>query len=306
MAKSKALQDLTDALRARPIPLDVPWPERRRAMEEWQAGLQVPGDVLTRPVDASGVRAEWIWRPESDAERAILYLHGGGYAIGSIATHRFLMQAIGQAAGARVLGIDYRLAPENPFPAAVEDAVTSWKWLLGQGLDASRCAIGGDSAGGGLTLATLVALRDRGIALPGAAVLISPWTDLAGTGDSVRTKAAEDPMVTEEGLRMMAAAYLGGADARNPLASPLYADLRGLPPMLVQVGTAEILLDDSTRLAERAKAAGCECVLESWEDMVHVFPAFPMLAESVQAIARIGDFVRARTLATAAQAQARA
>ena len=304
MAKSEALQQLIDALRARPMSPDMSWDERRKMMEEFQAGLRLPPEVETQPVDASGVRAEWIWRPESDTDRAILYLHGGGYALGSIATHRFLMQAIGNAAGSRVLGIDYRLAPENPFPAAVEDAVSAWRWMLAQGLDAGRCAIGGDSAGGGLALATLVALRDRGVPLPGAAVLISPWTDLAGTGDSVTTKAAEDPMVTAEGLRAMAAAYLGGADARNPLASPLHADLRGLPPMLVQVGSAEILLDDSTRLAQRAQAAGCECVLESWEDMVHVFPAFPMLAESAQAIARIGDFVRARTL-LAAQARAR-
>jgi len=304
MAKSDALQQLIDALRARPIPADVSWAERRRAMEEFQAGLRIPADVLTQPVDAAGVRAEWVSCPDSDADRAILYLHGGGYALGSIATHRFLMQALGRAARARVLGIDYRLAPENPFPAAVEDAVAAWRWMLGQGLDARRCAIGGDSAGGGLTLATLVALRDRGVPLPRAAALLSPWTDLAGTGASVEGKAAEDPMVTAAGLHQMAQAYLGAADARDPLASPLYADLAGLPPMLVQVGSAEILLDDSTRLAERARAVGVEVELETWDDMVHVFQAFPMLAEAGQAIARIGDFVRARTAAAAGRTQA--
>jgi acetyl esterase/lipase len=302
MAKSQALQDLIGALRSRPIPMDVSWVDRRKAMEEWQAGLKVPPDVKTQAVDAGGVRAEWIWRPDSDLDRAILYLHGGGYAIGSIATHRYLMQGIGKTSGARVLGIDYRLAPENPYPAAVEDSVAAWRWMLGQGLDAQRCAIGGDSAGGGLTLATLVALRDRGLPLPGAAVLLSPWTDLAGTGASVKTKAAEDPMVTEAGLEMMAQAYLGSADARDPLASPLYAKLSGLPPMLIQVGSAEILLDDATRVAEKAKAAGVEVTLEPWEDMVHVFQAFPMLAEAEQAIQEIGSFVRARTSKRAAAA----
>jgi acetyl esterase/lipase len=282
--------------------MDVSWADRRKAMEEWQAGLNIPADVKTQPVDAGGVRAEWIWRPDSDLDRAILYLHGGGYAIGSIATHRYLMQSISQTSGARVLGIDYRLAPENPFPAAVEDAVTAWKWMLAQGLEPGRCAIGGDSAGGGLTLAALIALRDRGIALPGAAALLSPWTDLAATGASVKTKAAEDPMVTEAGLRAMADAYLGGADARNPLASPLYANLSGLPPLLIQVGSAEILLDDATRVAERAKSAGVEVSLEPWEDMVHVFQMFPMLAEAGPAIEKIGDFVRARTSKRAAAA----
>jgi acetyl esterase/lipase len=302
MAKSQALQELIGALRSRPIPMDVSWADRRQAMEEWQAGLKLPPEVKTQAVDAGGVRAEWIWRPESDLDRAFLYLHGGGYAIGSIATHRYLMQGIGKSSGARVLGIDYRLAPESPFPAAVEDSVAAWRWLLAQGLDARRCAIAGDSAGGGLTLATLVALRDRGIPLPGAAALLSPWTDLAGTGASVKTKANEDPMVTEPGLRMMADAYLSGADARNPLASPLYANLSGLPPLLIQVGSAEILLDDATRVAERARAAGVEVELESWEDMVHVFQAFPMLAEAGQAIEKIGAFVRARTSSRAAAA----
>jgi acetyl esterase/lipase len=303
MAKSEALQQIIGVLRSRPIPLDVSWADRRKGMEEWQAGLKVPADTRTEAVDAGGVRAEWIWRPDSDLDRAILYLHGGGYAIGSIATHRYLMQGIAAASGARVLGIDYRLAPENPFPAAVEDSVTAWRWLLAQGLDPSRCAIGGDSAGGGLALATLVALRDRGLALPGAAVLLSPWTDLAGTGASVKTKATEDPMVTEAGLRMMADAYLGGADARTPLASPLYANLTGLPPLFIQVGSAEILVDDATRVAERAKAAGVEVELESWEDMIHVFQAFPMLAEAGQAITKLGDFVRARTTARTAVAR---
>jgi acetyl esterase/lipase len=304
MAKSAALQEIIDAIRSRPIPMDVSWAERRQAMEAWQAGLKIPAEVKTQPVDASGVRAEWIWRPESDRGRAILYLHGGGYAIGSIATHRYLMQRIAQTSGARVLGIDYRLAPENPFPAAVDDAVTAWRWMLGQGLQPARCAIGGDSAGGGLTLATLVALRDRGLALPGVGVLLSPWTDLAATGASIKTKAAEDPMVTDAGLRSMADAYLAGTDPRHPLASPLYADLAGLPPLLIQVGSAEILLDDATRVAEKAKAAGAEVALEAWPDMLHVFQAFPTLAESGQAIQRIGDFVRSKTAASAAAAGA--
>jgi len=295
MAKSEALQRVINALGSLSSPPGVTWAQRRAGMEAMQKALRLPTDVGCDADMAYGVPVEWITTPDVDPDRVVFYLHGGGFTLGSIRTHRFLMQAVGRAAGAKVLGVDYRLAPEHPFPAAVEDSERAWKWLLEQGVEASRCAIAGDSAGGGLTLATLLKLRDEGLPLPSAAIGLSPWVDLSGSGDSFATKAGEDPLVTVELLRLMGEAYLGGAHPHTALASPLFADLAGLPPLLIQVGTAEILLSDSTRLAERAEAAGVAVTLETWEDMIHVFQAFPTLAESGQAIGRIGDFVRQHT-----------
>jgi acetyl esterase/lipase len=223
----------------------------------------------------------------------MLYLHGGGYVVGSIATHLGLAGRLSRAAAARVLLLNYRLAPEHPFPAAVEDATAAYRWLLGTGVKPGRIAIAGDSAGGGLTVATLVALRDAGEPLPAAGVCQSPWIDLEGAGESVTTKAHVDPLVHKDMLLKMASWYLAGANPRTPLAAPLYADLQGLPPLLVQVGTAEILLDDATRLADRARAAGVAVTLEPWEGMIHVWQLFAsILPEGQQAIDRIGAFVR--------------
>ncbi len=234
--------------------------------------------------------------PAANPARVILYLHGGGYVMGSINTHRELGQRLSRAAAARVLLIDYRLAPEHPHPAAVEDATRAYRWLLSRGVSPSRLVVAGDSAGGGLTVATLLAARDSGLPLPAAGVCLSPWVDLEGVGESMTTKAAADPLVQRDGLRRMGALYLNGQDPRTPLASPLYADLSGLPPLLIQVGTAEALLDDSTRLAERAREAGVEVDLEPWDDMIHVWQAFAaVLPEGQQAIERIGQFIRERT-----------
>jgi acetyl esterase/lipase len=200
------------------------------------------------------------------------------------------------AAGrARVLNVDYRLAPEHPHPAAVDDAVAAYRWLLATGVDAGQVVIGGDSAGGGLVVAALVALRDGGDPLPAGGFCLSPWVDLECAGETFDTKADVDPMCSREGLSEMAAAYAGGHDLRSPLVSPVHADLTGLPPLLIHVGTAETLLDDSVRLAERARAAGVEVHLEAWDDLVHVFQAFaPMVPEAVEAIDGIGAFVRDR------------
>jgi acetyl esterase/lipase len=223
----------------------------------------------------------------------MLYLHGGGYVIGSITTHRELAGRLSRAAAARVLIIDYRLAPEHPYPAAVEDATTAYRWLLQNGAMPARTVIAGDSAGGGLTVATLLALRDAGEPLPAAGVCLSPWTDMEGIGESMRTKAGVDPIVQRAGLLHFADLYLHGADPRSPLAAPLYANLQGLPPLLIQVGTRETLLDDATRLATRAQAEGVEVTLEPWEDMIHVWQLFaPLLPEGQQAIERIGEYVR--------------
>ena len=247
-------------------------------------------------VDADGVPAELLSSGGTSTGRAILYLHGGGYVIGSTATHRELARRLSVAADADVLVIDYRLAPENPFPAAVEDAVSAYRWLIGQGCEPADIAIAGDSAGGGLTVATLVSLRDQDIPLPACGVCISPWVDMEGLGESMNSRASLDPMVQREGLVGMADTYLDGADPRTPLAAPLYADLSNLPPLLIQVGTSETLYDDSTRLAERAGAAGVETSFESWEEMIHVWHLFaPMLDEGQRAIERIGEFVRAKT-----------
>ena len=271
-------------------------PEMRAGMEAMAGAAMIPADVQREKVSAGGVPAEWVVAENADRARVILYLHGGGYVIGSINTHRELGSRLSRAAAARVLLIDYRLAPEHPHPAAVDDAVSAYRWLLLQGVSPSRLVVAGDSAGGGLTVATLVALRDAGLPAPAAGVCLSPWVDLEGIGESMTTKAALDPMVQRDGLVKMAAAYLGGQSPRTPLAAPLYADLSGLPPLLIQVGTAETLLDDATRLAERARKAGVQVSLEPWEDMIHVWQAFAsMLPEGRQAIDRIGEFVKSKT-----------
>jgi epsilon-lactone hydrolase len=288
------LQQIIQMLKAQPIAGRPTVQETRANFEQMAALFPVAADVKCEQVNAGGVKSEWVTAPGADAGRAVLYLHGGGYVIGSINTHRDLAARISRAAKARVLLIDYRLAPEHPFPAAVEDSVAAYRSMLAQGLKASRIAVAGDSAGGGLTLATLVAIRDSKLATPAAAACLSPWTDLEGLGDSMKTKASVDPMVQKEALLEMAAHYLKGQNARSPLAAPLYADLAGLPPLLIQVGTAETLLDDSTRIAERARKAGVTVTLEPWENMIHVFQVFaPMLDEGQQAIDKIGEFIRA-------------
>jgi acetyl esterase/lipase len=289
---SPELQALIEMLKERPEG-DRTVPEIRQGFEEIAELWPVPADVKTQPVDANGVPSEWVAVPSSDPGNVIYYLHGGGYIIGSLNTHREFVSRLCRATGARALVADYRLAPESPFPAAVEDAVTAYRWLLGQGVDPKRTIIAGDSAGGGLTVAALVAIRDAGLELPAAAVCISPWTDMEGIGESMTTKAAVDPIIQKEFLDESAAHYMAGGDFRAPLASPIYADLSGLPPLLIHVGEAETLLDDSTRLAERAKVAGTEVTLEVWDEMIHVWHIFAsMLPEGQQAIDRIGEWVK--------------
>jgi monoterpene epsilon-lactone hydrolase len=291
------LDSLVTLLRSRPAPEKPDIGLSRAGFEKMAGVLGGAPDAKCEPVDAGGVPAEWVAAPGIDAERAVLYLHGGGYAIGSLNTHRRLAYDISAASGARVLVIDYRLAPEHPFPAAVDDAATAWRWMLAQGLDPKRIAIAGDSAGGGLTIATLVNLRDQKLGLPGCAVAISPWVDLEGLGASITGRAAQDPMVQKEGLLWMAGMYLAGKDAKTPLAAPLHADLKGLPPILVQVGTAETLLDDATRIAEKLHQAGVDVKLAIWPNMLHVFPLFaPILSEGRDGCLEIGNFIRSRTV----------
>jgi len=267
-----------------------------RAVMEEMSAFPSAGDTKCTPVSAGGVPAEWVAAPGAAEDRAVLYLHGGGYVMGSINTHREMAARLSRAAGARVLVLDYRLAPEHPFPAAVDDATAAYRWLLAQNLKPARVAVAGDSAGGGLALATLVAIRDAKLPLPAAGVCISPWTDMEGTGGSMTTKAKVDPVVQKDMLLNMAKLYLGQKDPKTPLAAPLHADLRGLPPLLIQVGASETLLDDATRVAERAKAAGVKVDLEVWDEMIHVWHLFaPMLPEGQQAIEKAGKFVREHT-----------
>jgi epsilon-lactone hydrolase len=265
----------------------------RVTVEELGARFPAAPDIQTEKVGAAGVPAEWITPPGAASDRVLLYLHGGGYMCGSIRTHRDMIARIARAAGIRALAIEYRLAPENPFPAAVQDAVAVYRWLLSRGIDSKNVVIGGDSAGGGLTVSTLVALRYTGESLPAAGVCISPWADMTNTAESLTTKATLDPCVQRDALEAFASAYLGARDRQTPLASPIYADLRALPPLLIQVGSSETILDDSIRLAERAKDAGVEATLEVWDDMIHVWHLFAsILPEGQRAIDKIGDFIR--------------
>ena len=269
---------------------DLSVKEQRAAMEASAGMFPTEADVATREVDAGGVSADWVSVSDSDADRVILYLHGGAYVIGSRNTHRGLAGRIARAAGAQVLLPEYRLAPEHPFPAAVEDATACWRWLISEGHAPERMAIAGDSAGGGLTMATLLALKAAGDPLPACAVGLSPWTDLEGTGPSTEPGAVDDPMLTREGLRTSGEQY-AAADLRNPLASPLHGELADLPPLLLQVGTREILLSDSTRFAEKARSAGVEVTLEIEEGLVHVWQMLPGVPEAQSAVERIGAFI---------------
>jgi epsilon-lactone hydrolase len=287
-------QAIVQILRSQPVLDGATILDKRTGMESMAGGAPLPDGTTVEVVDAGGVPAEWV-AVEGSGDAVVLYLHGGGYCIGSLNTHRGMAARVAGACGARALNVDYRLAPEHPHPAAVDDAVAAYRWLLGTGVAPGSVAVGGDSAGGGLVVATLLALRDGGDPLPAAGFCMSPWVDLTCTGGTFETKAGEDPMCTKEGLDEMAAAYAGEHGLEHPLVSPLQADLAGLPPLLIHVGTAEVLLDDAVRLAERARAAGVDVRLEAWDDLVHVFQAFaPMVPEAVEAIEGIGAFVRQR------------
>ncbi len=244
-------------------------------------------------VDVEGIPAEWIIPPRVTGDRTILYLHGGYYLIGSISSHRNLAGNIANAAQARALIIDYALAPEHPFPAGLENSLTAYSWLLEGGTKPEHITLVGDSAGGGLVLATLLALRERGKPLPASAVCLSPATDLTMSGESWKTNLRKEFVVDPKIARQIQPLYLKSIDPTNPLASPLYADLHGLPRLLIQVGSDEVLLCDSTSFAERARAAGVDLTLEVWPGMFHVWQfTASMIPEARRAIKRIGDFIR--------------
>jgi epsilon-lactone hydrolase len=270
--------------------------ERRAMYDRAEQVFTLPPGTTVELVTAGGRPAEWIRPAGARSDAALLYLHGGGYVIGSPRSHRHLAEAMARAAGVSCLLPDYRLAPEHPFPAAVDDALAAYRSLIEQRKIApGSIAIAGDSAGGGLTAVTLLSIRQAGLPMPCAAVCISPWTDLTCSAPSYETKAATDPLVMRPGITVMAKEYLGATDPRTPLASPVFADLRGLPPMLIQVGSEEVLLDDATRLAERARAAGVDATIEVWDSMIHVWHWFlPWLDEAQSAVDKIGAFLRGR------------
>jgi epsilon-lactone hydrolase len=296
---SQAMQDAIDAFRdQRKASADQAPP----TLDELRAGFApagrlhpVPEDVRVTEVNAGGVPAHWLAAPGADDGRVLLFLHGGGYELGSLRSEGELAARLGRASGMRVLFPEYRLAPEHPFPAAIDDVLAAWRWLrAGQDLGARSLAVAGDSAGGGLAVALLVATRDAGEALPAAAVLMSPTVDLTSSGTSMTERVDQDPFSTPALLRQLAAGYLAGADPKTPLASPLFASLAGLPPLLVQVGTADLLLSDSERLAAAAADAGVDVTLEVGEGLPHVYQLLLGTPEAAAATGRIGKFLRAR------------
>ena len=292
---SPELEQIVAMLRAIPRRENPSVVSLRRGFEAMTRLFPTAPDVTVEPADLGGVPGERVTTPGVDPTRAILYLHGGGFVMGSPATHRDLVARLTRAAGAAAWVPDYRLAPEHPFPRGIEDCVTAYRALLALGFASDRIAVAGDSAGGGLTMALLLSLRDAGLPLPAAAVCLSPRVDLTMSGASIEARGALDPWIPKEGLALMAQHYLAGGDPTAPLASPMLADLARLPPLLVQVGTAEVLHDDAMRLAERARERGVAVTFEAWEEMIHVWQAFPMLPEAHRAVARIGRFVREHT-----------
>lgn len=263
------IDELRKLFAAQPRPTN--WAERRARMDEICAIDPPPDDVAFSPVDIGSLPAEWSQAPGSDAARVLLYFHGGGYCSGSIRSHRAMVGAVGKLAGIRTLAVGYRLAPEHPYPAARDDALAAWRFLRSQGYAPQSIAIGGDSAGGNLTLATLVALRETGEAMPAAAWLVSPWSDLTMSGATLDSKAAVDPLISRDYLAGLAEAFLAGHDARDAAVSPLFADLAGLPPTLVQVGSSEVMLDDAVGIARALGAAEVPVALEIWPRMIHAW-----------------------------------
>jgi acetyl esterase/lipase len=291
MAQSE-IQAIRALLSSKPRP--VGWPERRKRIEEVGAVWPVADDVELTAVDVNGVRGEYSVVPGSDPSRVLMFFHGGGYCSGSIKSHRRLVTEAGRAARMRTLAVEYRLAPEHSFPAAYDDALTEWRFLRSQGIAAGHIAIGGDSAGAGLTLALISRLRDAHEELPACAWLISPWTDLTISGSTLASKAAIDPLIHKEYLNELADVYLpAGMNRKDPRVSPLYADFENFPPILIQVGSDETLLDDATRLAARAGAMEVAVTLEIWPHMIHAWPLWNAhLEEGRRALASAGSFIR--------------
>ena len=285
------IEDIRRLLASRPRPTSL---AERRARLDWIGQrYALPADVRVTPVSAGGVAAEWLDPPGIDPDAAVLFLHGGGYISGSLDSHRHLTAELARSCGVRGLAVGYRLAPENRFPAAFEDAVAVYRWLLGSGLPASRIAVVGESAGGGLTVALLAAAVADGAPSPACAVCIAPWVDLRNGAATMHSKAAVDPLIQKPYLDELAGLYLAGASPLDPRASPLVGELRGLPPLLIHVGSSETLLGDALALAGAAGAAEVDLRLHVWPAMIHAFLLFfPQLAAGRAAIAETAAFIR--------------
>ena len=289
-------QSETDAIRVllSSKPRQVGWPARRKRLDEIGTVWPVADDVELTAADLNGVPGEYSIVPGSDPSSVLMFFHGGGYCSGSIKSHRRLVTEAGRLAKIRTVAVGYRLAPEHPFPAAYDDALTAWRFLRDQGIAAAHVAIGGDSAGAGLTLALISRLRDAHEELPACAWLVSPWTDLTMSSSSLVSKAAIDPLIHKEYLNELAEAYLpSGVGRKDPRVSPLYADLRGFPAMLIQAGSDETLLDDAIRLAAQAGAADVAVTLEIWPHMIHAWPLWNAhLEDGRRALASAGSFIQ--------------
>ena len=274
-------------------PRPVGWAQRRERIDEVGSVWPVADDVKLSPADADSVPGEWSIVPGSDLSRVLMFFHGGGYCSGSARSHRRMVTEAGRAAKIRTLSIEYLLAPEHPFPAAYDDALTAWNFLRKQGIAAEHIAVGGDSAGGGLSIALINRLRAAGEAQPACAWLASPWTDLSMSGVTMTTKDAVDPLIHKSYLEELAAAYVPTDIGRkDPRVSPLYSDLKGFSPVLIQVGSAETLLSDSVRFAEAAGAAAVAVTLQIWPDMIHAWPMWNAHLEAGrQALASAGAFI---------------
>ncbi|HVY16459.1 MAG TPA: alpha/beta hydrolase [Rhodopila sp.] len=267
--------------------------QRRIDSDARGKSFRLPADVRVEKIDAGGVPAEWTSTPDSAADRVILYLHGGGYVFGSLDSHRHVAAEAGRQAGTRVLAIDYRLAPEHPFPAPVEDSVAAYRFLLGRGIRPGNVALAGDSAGGGLVVAAMLAIRDAGLTLPACGWCISPWVDMEARSASFTDRAETDPTVQKAGILDLAALYLNGADPRHPHAAPVYGDLRGLPPLFIQVGAVETLLDDALWLAREAGKADVPVDLQVWPEMIHVWHQYhQVLGAGRRALEAGGTFIK--------------
>jgi len=286
------IDKIRELLASKPRPTG--WEERRQRINEVGSTWPVASDITCLPAEFSGVKAEWTSAPEADPTRVLLFFHGGGFCSGSLISHRRLASEAGRAAGIRCLAVDYRLAPEHPFPAALEDALRTWLALRRSGIEARHIAVAGDSAGGALSVALANELHDAGETSPGCLWLISPWTDLTLSGATLTSKDADDPLIHKPYLEELAAAYVAGRiERRDPRVSVLFADLKNLPPTLIQVGSAETLLSDATRFAEAAGSADVDVTLEIWPRMIHAWPLWNGgLAEGQAAIDRAGAFIR--------------
>ncbi|MBV9317839.1 MAG: alpha/beta hydrolase [Gammaproteobacteria bacterium] len=283
---------IRDLLSSKPRP--VGWAARRGRLDEIGGMWPVAPDVTLIPADVDGIPGEWSTVPGSDSSRVLLFFHGGGYCSGSIASHRRMVSEAGRASAVRTLAVGYRLAPEHPFPAAFDDAVKAWRFLRRQGIAAEHIVIGGDSAGGGLSLAVALQLRDAKEQLPACLWLVSPWTDLTMSGSTLLSKDAADPLIHTAYLRELADAYLGGAvKPQDPRVSALFANLTAMPPMLIQVGSCETLLDDAVRLARAAGEADVPVTLEIWPHMIHAWPVWnARLEPGREALSHAGRFIR--------------